>query len=311
MEGGPGNDTYVVDSRSDVVVERAGQGADSVLSPVSFTLPVNVETLVLTGTAPIDGTGNAGANTLRGNAAANRLFGADGNDRIDGLAGDDLLRGGAGNDVLDGGVGADRMEGGTGDDTYLVDNRADRVVEAVGAGSDRVVSTVSHVLAANVEALVLAGASPINGAGNGLDNRITGNAAANTLNGGAGSDLLEARGGDDVLIGGLGTDELSGGLGIDVFRFLRALDSGVGATADRIADFEVCDLIDLSAIDACMIGPGKQDFAFIGTADFSGTSGELRAVSGLVAADLNGDAIADFEIVIANLLTPAADNFIL
>jgi len=47
--GGSGNDTFLVDDGGDVVSENANEGYDVVQSSVSFTLPDNVEQLVLTG----------------------------------------------------------------------------------------------------------------------------------------------------------------------------------------------------------------------------------------------------------------------
>ena len=68
MTGGLGNDIYKVDAAGDTVSEAAAAGVDTVQSAVSFALPENVEKLLLTGSADIDGTGNALANTLTGNA---------------------------------------------------------------------------------------------------------------------------------------------------------------------------------------------------------------------------------------------------
>ena len=65
----------MVDSTGDQVTELAGEGTDTVLCSVSYTLGDNVENLTLTGTAAINGTGNAGNNVLIGNAAANTLDG--------------------------------------------------------------------------------------------------------------------------------------------------------------------------------------------------------------------------------------------
>src|SRR5262249_51539070 len=70
--------------------ESAGGGLDTVMSSVNFTLPSEVEDLVLTGSAAM-GTGNGLANHLTGSAAANTL---------DGAGGSDVLTGGAGNDVV-------------------------------------------------------------------------------------------------------------------------------------------------------------------------------------------------------------------
>ena len=98
--GGLGDDTYVVDSASDVIAEAVGEGVDGVTSSVSLTLAANVENLALSGTSGLSGTGNALDNILVGNSGANNLSGLDGND---------TLVGGGGNDTLTGGLGADHF----------------------------------------------------------------------------------------------------------------------------------------------------------------------------------------------------------
>lgn len=87
--GGEGDDTYVVHSGSDEVVERAGQGTDHVRSSVSFDLAANVENLTLTGSAAINGTGNGLANAISGNGSANRIIGGAGADTLTGGGGPD------------------------------------------------------------------------------------------------------------------------------------------------------------------------------------------------------------------------------
>src|SRR6185312_2858974 len=57
------------------------------------------------------------------------------------------LIGNDGANVLDGKGGADILEGGKGNDTYLVDNSADSVIEIVAGGTDTVKSTVAYTLA--------------------------------------------------------------------------------------------------------------------------------------------------------------------
>ena len=179
MAGGDGDDVYAVDHAGDVIIERHGEGRDTVLSSVNYILPDEVENLSLTGAANRNATGNALSNVITGNAGANRL---------------------------DGGAGADVLVGGLGNDIYVVDDALDAVFEAVSAGTDTVLSSVSHVLSANVEHLTLTGEAAIDGTGNELANTITGNAAANILLGGMGNDRLIGGGGIDTLIGGLGND---------------------------------------------------------------------------------------------------------
>jgi Ca2+-binding RTX toxin-like protein len=100
MDGGLGNDVFVVDHAGDLIVERIGEGDDSVLSSISWTLAPEVENLTLTGAAAINGTGSWRDNFLTGNGAANRLDGREGNDTIDGGLGADLLLGGMNLDVF-------------------------------------------------------------------------------------------------------------------------------------------------------------------------------------------------------------------
>ncbi len=178
MEGGAGDDTYVVESAGDRVVEAAGAGYDTVRTGISLTLTDNVEALVQTGSAGIEGIGNALDNRLTGNTGAN------------------TLRGGAGNDTIDGGTGADTMVGGQGNDSYVVDQVGDRVIEAVGEGFDQVSAGIDYVLPENVEQLTLTG-NAVRATGNALDNLLFGNAQANVIDGGAGNDRMEGGAGDD------------------------------------------------------------------------------------------------------------------
>ncbi|BAY25931.1 hypothetical protein NIES2100_57410 [Calothrix sp. NIES-2100] len=198
MSGGAGNDLYYVDNAGDVVSENANEGIDTVTSTISYTLTANVENLTLTGTTAINGTGNVSDNSITGNSANNILNGGDGND---------TLNGGAGNDNLNGGAGNDNLNGGAGDDSYTVDDAGDVIKENINEGTDTVSSSISYILTANVENLILTGAA-ISGTGNSVDNSITGTSANNTLNG---------EDGNDTLNGGLGADTMSGGTGDDIY----------------------------------------------------------------------------------------------
>jgi len=174
MKGGAGDDTYFVDHAGDKVIEFAGQGTDLVRTRISFALWGHVENLQLDGTDAINGTGNDLANAITGNAAAN---------------------------LLDGSGGADVMKGNHGDDTYIVDDVGDQVVETSPVGGiDLVRSSVSFTLGNHVENLTLTGAAAIDGTGNGLANVLIGNAAANRLDGGGGADRMEGGAGNDSYV---------------------------------------------------------------------------------------------------------------
>ena len=89
--GGLDNDVYVVDTTTDTITENANEGTDTVQSSVTYTLGNNLENLTLTGAAAINGTWNAGNNTIIGNSSNNTLNGG---------AGADILTGGVGTDIL-------------------------------------------------------------------------------------------------------------------------------------------------------------------------------------------------------------------
>lgn len=96
MKGGNGDDTYIVDCASDLVVGTETGGNDTVKSSVGYTLPRNVENLILTGAKNISGTGNDSNNVLTGNSGNNKLSGGLSNDTLNGGLGNDTLTGGAG-----------------------------------------------------------------------------------------------------------------------------------------------------------------------------------------------------------------------
>ncbi|MFZ4526239.1 MAG: DUF4347 domain-containing protein [Chlorobium sp.] len=92
LTGGLGNDTYVVDGAWYNIVEKDGQGIDTLQSSVSSGLSTNVENLTLTGSDAINGSGNSLNNIITGNSANNILFGGAGNDTIYGGDGIDTVR---------------------------------------------------------------------------------------------------------------------------------------------------------------------------------------------------------------------------
>ena len=117
-----------------------------------------------------------------------------------------------------------------------------------------------------------------------------------------------------------------GGAGADTFVYTAVSNSTAGvATRDTINGFDcgaVQDLIDLSAIDANRLTAGVNDaFSFIGTAAFSGGgaagAGQLRYQSlvaqnsALLLADVNGDGLAEFQILVRQTTVMVAGDFIL
>jgi serralysin len=94
LVGGLDSDTYIVDNAADRITENGGQGIDTVLTSVSYTLTAgaDVETLGTTndvGTAAINLTGNANGNIVRGNNGNNVINGGDGRDELTGRGGQD------------------------------------------------------------------------------------------------------------------------------------------------------------------------------------------------------------------------------
>jgi Ca2+-binding RTX toxin-like protein len=170
------------------------------------------------------------------------LYGGGGNDSLLSGGGVDSLFGGPGNDVLDGGTGADVLSGEQGDDVLVVDDPLDRVHEFLNSGNDRVLASTSYrlTMAAHVEllcALNQADATPIDLAGNELNQAVIGSEGANLLEGLGGSDNLYGLGGLDVLDGGSGADTMFGGLGDDWFVIDHVNDQAIelaGEGYDRI-----------------------------------------------------------------------------
>lgn len=343
LSGGAGNDTYVLGSGHDKVIDSAG--IDTITSSISRSLSSysTIENLTLVGNGNINATGNGLANVLTGNSGTNTL------------------------------------DGGAGKDTYVLGSGSDKVVDS--AGVDTITSLISRNLStyATIENLKLLGVSNINATGNALANTLIGNSGLNTLSGGAGNDVLiggagadkldggantdtasyagasagvvanlttasantgDAKGdiyvsienligssyndtltgdtGINTLYGGAGADKLVGGAGADIFLFKASGDTTVAtAGQDTILDFSHAqgDRISLSSIDANTVLTGDQPFLFKGTAAFSGAKGELRfdkqASDTYVYGDTNGDKAADFVIHFDDAIAFQASDFIL
>lgn len=191
MIGGLGDDVYYVDNVGDIVVEGENAGKDTINSSVSYVLGSRiVETLNLTGTAAIDGTGNNRANWITGNSGNNVLTGMGGNDTLIGGSGTDLLNGGAGNDVMDGGLHTDTVTYADATGGVTVSLAISGLQDTGGSGIDTLIG---------IERLI----------GSQYDDYLTGRAGDDGLTGGAGNDMFEASTGKDTLDGGIGDDTVS------------------------------------------------------------------------------------------------------
>lgn len=181
--------------------------------------------------------------------AATKVTGTSGNDQIAGVEGKADVGG---------------LAGGSGDDTYIVDNAGDKVIEAAGQGTDTVVSYAAKtVLAANVENLTLAGSAAQDGTGNAGANILTGNDARNVLNGGDGDDLLIGNAGNDVLQGWNGADTMKGGLGNDTYYVSRA--------GDKVVEQANQGVDTVKAAQSYTLGQYVENLELFGTANATGT----------------------------------------
>jgi Ca2+-binding RTX toxin-like protein len=113
LEGGLGNDTYVVFGSDSTVVENADAGDDTLIALFteagSIKLPQNVETLILFSEDEmrVDATGTKEENVIEGSFGPNKIVALAGDDTIRGFDGDDTLDGGNGKDILVGGENRD------------------------------------------------------------------------------------------------------------------------------------------------------------------------------------------------------------
>ena len=210
MNGGSGDDMFF--NVQDIDIVSGGDGIDHMTTAMNvLALPADVEDVTFVG---------SGAFNFTGNDLQNHVIAR------------------AGSDMIDGGGGGDRMVGRGGDDTYIVDNVLDRVIEGAGNGTDTVLSSVDFRIrgGSHVEHAVLTGTG---------DTSLVGSNRGETLQGNAGNNALHGRGGNDILIGGAGDDDMWGGAGSDSFQFLAAIPFG----NDDIFTFQDgVDTVDLSGL---------------------------------------------------------------
>jgi Ca2+-binding RTX toxin-like protein len=239
LYGYGGNDTLYGGDGNDTVL--GGAGVDTIYGAMGNDLFQGDE-----GDDYLDG--GDGNDTVLGGAGADIIYGGDGNEALYGHAGDDVLYGDEGDDTIYGGLDDDWIDGGDGNnmlyggpdnDTYIVKTTwGDVVTERAGEGVDTVRSSAAYTLPDNVENLVLTG-DAVYGAGNALDNIITGNSTANMLSGGPGNDTLDGGAGDDTMYGDRGDDTFIWGLGMgnDIVEDENGNDT-VRLTGLKLSDIE-------------------------------------------------------------------------
>jgi len=237
-----GNDEIYI-SGSEAAIVLAGAGTDI----IDFT--ALGQTL---GSVAPSADGGGDNDTIRGSSnsynSRETLAGGAGDDLIYGNGGNDVLEGGAGADLLDGGAGIDQLTGGTGDDTYVVDDAGDSVIEAADEGEDEVRTALGsrtdftqlYTLPANVENFTGTAAGGQGVFGNSLDNVFSTGAGSDliVLHDG-GNDSVNAGAGDDfVYYGGAFTnaDSNIGGDGYDTLGLVGAYT--LTLDADDLVGFE-------------------------------------------------------------------------
>lgn len=147
LNGGGGDDTYLIASSTASIKETADQGHDHVVTALTnYTLSNFVEDLTFTGAATARFYGY-------GNTAGNRITGGDAADFVFGYAGDDVLIGGAGADYLDGGNDDDLLVGGSGNDLLIGGSGADTFRFDTALGSSNVDTITDFASGSDVIAL--------------------------------------------------------------------------------------------------------------------------------------------------------------
>ena len=233
LVGGGGNDTFVVDNIGDKVIASAG-GNNTILSSITFNLGTvaNVQNLTLTGITNINGTAAPGVSgVITGNSGNNTL--------------------------VDSGVSAaDTLVGGGGNDTYMVNNSGDVIVDSGTSSTVKASVDFSLANSSDVKNLTLTGTA-VKATGNALGGEvITGNASDNRLDDGGAfaADTLNGAGGNDTYVVSNAKDVISDGGGIDT----------VVIVGNNVASFTLAGAL--------------ENLTFMGGSAFAGTGNGLTNV---------------------------------
>jgi len=244
--------------------------------------------------------GNDGANILQGTRFSDTLFGFGDDDTLIGYQGDDYLFGGEDDDTLEGGDfnDTDRLIGGNGDDTYIIRDERDIIIETSTGGIDHVFSTVNFTLGNHLENLTLQGTA-FRGYGNDLGNVIVGNSSGNSLYGFDGDDRINGLGGPDFMVGGDGNDiYYYGGIGDIIIESANQGIDQVNALSDYTLGRNVENLFLFNnayrghgnSLDNIITGNSSNNYlrGFAGNDTLNGGSGNDRLDGDSERDTLNG-----------------------
>jgi Ca2+-binding RTX toxin-like protein len=267
LTGGLGNDIYYVNSYvngvaspTDVVIEQAGGGTDTVYTALDYTLTANIENLASDG-------GNGGIYPVRltGNSLDNRITANNPGDTIDGGAGADTMVAGSGTyDSLNSLQGT----------TFYVDNPGDVIIvggtymaaKNVIGNLDTVYTSIDYGLTAATENLVAkSGAVAVTGTGNSLNNTMFGNGLGTRLLGLDGSDVFYGHSGNvnfvhprgfvsTINYNSLGADTFVGGAGNDSYYIEWGTDAIVEANGEGIDTAYVANAVQGGTYDLSQYG---------------------------------------------------------
>ncbi|MCG7392165.1 cadherin domain-containing protein [Microvirga sp. ACRRW] len=300
LQGGKGDDTYIIRDANDIISEAAGEGTDTALIlSASYALGKDMSIEVV----KADKSGGVSDFTLTGNIHANTIEGADGNDVLDG--------GGSATDA------ADKLVGGAGNDTYYIRRSNDLIVEDGGMGAeDKIIASANYVLEDSVHVEIMqaaAGTAKINLTGNAWANKLVGNVGDNILEGGGGNDDIDGGGGFDTVVftGNRAdyvirrnadhtytvTDSVAGRDGTDTLRNIK-----YARFSDGIVDLQAPATVSIVADSATKEegnGGGWTNYTF--TISRTNSYGEATVTWKVVSTGATGASDDDFEFPISDL----------
>lgn len=282
FEAGTGSNTFVVNNSADVIEGAPANSGDEIEASSSYALVSGIDTLVLTGSGNLAGTGN--------DDSSNLIVGNSGNDTLTAGSGGDDLRAGSGIDTLVAGSGADTLQGLSGD-TYVLDAGFGND-EIQQAGGTSTLQFGAGITAADLQVGVTTGSD------RGPALLIRDGNSQVTIDGGLNGTINEFDFADGSQLGlaqlvsqapSVSTT-VAGASGNLIFDNTSAasLDDGVGN--DAIYGFGANDTIVAGSGNQQLFGENANDLLVGSTGDDSlyGGSGDDTLVAGSGNTDLNG-----------------------